>query len=292
MSFFFPSSLFSPRLKIKIYSFRESHEFQRNFIPEYSRFLYSLMAEFHWSSRAISQWQSKRSDEMEFTPLYLSLQLNLFISKSWNELLLRSFVFRAWNGANLAISRASSTFLSTINAIDVDARGIHRREIDSRERERESEENDSRNLVSVFTVASAPQFSRSSWKEGKVEAKPPRRNSICRDRKQLSTSVLFRSSLSLSLSISSLPLFLPRYFHSDHQVYLSRRAYSTAKVTFKPNLSRLRAFFHSARMRRNNSPLNPARGKFDPRRDEWSRNSARESARWNKQCTSAAPLWP
>lgn len=138
-------------------------------------------------------------------------------------------------------------------------------------RERESEENDSRNLVSVFTVASAPQFSRSSWKEGKVEAKPPRRNSICRDRKQLSTSVLFRSSLSLSLSISSLPLFLPCYFHSDHQVYLSRRAYSTAKVTFKPNLSpfsRLRAFFHSARMRRNNSPLNPARGKFDPRRDE------------------------
>lgn len=67
-----------------------------------------------------------------------------------------------------------------------------------RERERESEENDSRNLVSVFTVASAPQFSRSSWKEGKVEAKPPRRNSICRDRKQLSTSVLFRSSLFLS----------------------------------------------------------------------------------------------
>lgn len=124
-----------------------------------------------------------------------------------------------------------------------------------RERERESEENDSRNLVSVFTVASAPQFSRSSWKEGKVEAKPPRRNSICRDRKQLSTSVLFRSSLSLSLSISSLPLFLPRYFHSDHQVYLSRRAYSTAKVTFKPNLSRLRAFFHSARMGRNNSSL-------------------------------------
>lgn len=248
------------------------------------------MAKFHWSSRAISQWQSKRSDEMEFTPLYLSLQLNLFISKSWNELLLRSFVFKAWNGANLAISRASSTFLSTINAIDVDARGIHRREIDSRERERESEENDSRNLVSVFTVASAPQFSRSSWKEGKVEAKPPRRNSICRDRKQLSTSVLFRSFLSLSFYF--IPSFLPRYFHSDHQVYLSRRAYSTAKVTFKPNLSRLRAFFHSARMRRNNSPLNPARGKFDPRRDEWSRNSARESARWNKQCTSAAPLWP
>lgn len=133
-----------------------------------------------------------------------------------------------------------------------------------RERERESEENDSRNLVSVFTVASAPQFSRSSWKEGKVEAKPPRRNSICRDRKQLSTSVLFRSFLSLSFYF--IPSFLPRYFHSDHQVYLSRRAYSTAKVTFKPNLSRLRAFFHSARMRRNNSPLTLANGKFDTAR--------------------------
>lgn len=72
--------------------------------------------------------------------------------------------------------------------------------------------------------------------------------------------------LSLSLSISSLPLFLPRYFHSDHQVYLSRRAYSTEKVTFKPNLSRLRAFFHSARMRCNNSPLTLANGKFDTAR--------------------------
>lgn len=160
MSFFFPSSLFSPRLKIKIYSFRESHgEFQRNFIPEYSRFLYSLMAEFHWSSRAISQWQSKRSDEMEFTPLYLSLQLNLFISKSWNELLLRSFVFKAWNGANLAISRASSTFLSTINAIDVDARGIHRREIDSRERERERRERFSKSRFRFHGRQCSPVFS-------------------------------------------------------------------------------------------------------------------------------------
>ena len=96
----------------------------------------------------------------------------------------------------------------------------------------------------------------------------------------------------LSLSLFH-PLFLPCYFHSDHQVYLSRRAYSTAKVTFKPNLSpfsRLRAFFHSARMRHNNSPLTFAVNLT--RRDEWSRNSARESARWNKQCTSAAPLWP
>lgn len=145
-------------------------------------------------------------------------------------------------------------------------RGIHR-EIDSRkkERERESKENDSRNLVSVFTVARARQFSR--WKEGKVKAKPPRRNSICRDRKQLSTSFV-------SLSLSLYPHFIPfspaisiaitkSIYHDAH--IAAQQGKSTPLLNRTSLFSRLRnPFFpHSARMRRNNSPLTLVHGKFD-----------------------------
>ena len=88
--------------------------------------------------------------------------------------------------------------------------------------ESESEENDSRNLVSVFTVARACQFSRSRGKTWKSQGKTAA--------KKLNLS-RWEATLDLGpLSLSPLfHLFLSRYFHSDHEVYLSRCA---AKVRY------------------------------------------------------------
>lgn len=168
---------------------------------------------------------------MEFTPLYLSLKLNLFISKSRNELLLPRPIgrFLPESKREMAPSLSSSLVRPLFSwrlMRSTSMRGIRRREIDSiRERERRE-----RNLEISFPFSRSPMlasFLVPVERLGKVKAKPPRRNSICRDGKQLSTSVLFRFSLSPLFH-----LFLSRYFHSDHEVYLSRCAYSTAKVRY------------------------------------------------------------
>lgn len=228
--FFFPVFFYSsPRERYILESY--------NFIP--LSILVSfvlLMAKFR--RRAIFQWQSKRSDEMEFTPLYLSLKLNLFISKSWNELLLpppivASFRVKAWNGAKLPSLR--STFLLTINAIDLDARDPSR---DRFKKERERERAKRTILEISFPFSRSPVLA--SFLVGKKEKS--RQNH--REETQfveIGSNSRPLSFLSLSLSLSPFHPFLSRYFHSDHEVYLSRCAYSRTAgqkyTTFKPNLS-------------------------------------------------------
>lgn len=218
MSFFlfFPSSFFPASTRQRYTrELRVPTEF-------YSQvFLYFLMAKFHWR-RAISQWQSKRSDEMEFTPLYLSLKLNLFISKSRNELLLPRPIGRfpprvkAWNGAKSLELSGPSTFLLTINAIDA------RREIDSI-RERERRKRFSKSRFRFHGRPCSPVFSF-PWKD--LEKSRQNRREETQFVEMGSNSRPRSSFVSLSPLFH---LFLSRYFHSDHEVYLSRCA---AKVRY------------------------------------------------------------
>lgn len=172
---------------------------------------------------------------MEFTPLYLSLKLNLFISKSRNELLLPRPIgrFPPESKREMAPSLSSSLVRPLFSwrlMRSTSMRGIRRREIDSiRERERRE-----RNLEISFPFSRSPMlasFLVPVERLGKVKAKPPRRNSICRDGKQLSTSVLFRFSFSPAISIA-----ITKSIYHDARI--ARQKYAT----FKP-LSRLRAPF-------------------------------------------------
>lgn len=229
MSFFlfFPSSFFPASTRQRYTrELRVPTEF-------YSQvFLYFLMAKFHWR-RAISQRQSKRSDEMEFTPLYLSLKLNLFISKSRNELLLPCPIGRfppeskREMAPSLSSSLARPLFSWRLMRSMRDERSIRF--------ESESEENDSRNLVSVFTVARARQFSRSRGKTWKSQGK------TAANKLNLSR---WEATLDLGpLSFLSLPYFIS--FSPAISIAITKSIYHDARqkyATFKP-LSRLRAPF-------------------------------------------------
>lgn len=104
--------------------------------------------------------------------------------------------------------------------------------------ESESEENDSRNLVSVFTVARARQFSRSRGKTWKSQGKTAA--------KKLNLS-RWEATLDLGpLSFLSLPYFV--FFSPAISIAITKSIYHDARIarqkyaTFKP-LSRLRAPF-------------------------------------------------
>lgn len=105
---------------------------------------------------------------MEFTPLYLSLKLNLFISKSRNELLLPRPIgrFPPESKREMAPSLSSSLVRPLFSwrlMRSTSMRGIRRREIDSI-RERERRERFSKSRFRFHGRPCSPVFSF-PWKD-------------------------------------------------------------------------------------------------------------------------------